>query len=109
MSGEMEIILTGNHIHPHSLKALTSDPRSPTPTLKEAAQAFEAYFIHSLLKELRKTGFQGGIFGKGMGQEIYQSIFDEKIAQKMAESGGIGLANLILRNLSTELKISVER
>lgn len=102
----MKIILNGNHIDP--LKALTPDPRPPTPDLKKAARAFETYFIQSLLKEMRKTQPQGGILGGGAGKEIYQSLFDEKIAQKMTESGGIGLTNLILKKLSTGLKNSGE-
>jgi len=74
--------------------------------VKKAALAFEAYFIQSLLKEMRKAQPQGGLFDGGSGKEIYQSLFDEKIAQKMAESGGIGLSRLIVEKLSTGLKNS---
>lgn len=74
--------------------------------LKKAAIAFEAYFIQSLLKEMRKAQPQGGLFEGGSGKEIYQSLFDEKIAQKMAENGGFGLSELIIKNLSPRLKNS---
>lgn len=75
-----------------------------TLKLKEAAQAFEAYFIQSLLKEMRRTQPKGGLFGEGSGKEIYQSLFDQKIAQKMTESGGIGLSKVIIKNLPPGLK-----
>ncbi len=76
--------------------------------LKKAARAFEAYFIKSLLKEMRKTQPKEGLFGGGAGKEIYQSLFDEKISQKMTESGGMGLSRLIIKKLTTGLKVSGE-
>jgi flagellar protein FlgJ len=71
--------------------------RPPAPALKEAARAFEAYFISSLLKEMRKTIPTGGFVGSGRGQEIYQFLLDEALAKKMSETGGIGLSKLLVQ------------
>jgi len=70
--------------------------------IRKAAQAFEAYFIHSLLKEMRKTVPGGGFLGAGPGKEIYESLLDEALAAKMAEREGIGLAKLLVKKLTDQ-------
>jgi flagellar protein FlgJ len=76
----------------------TDDPEE----IKKAAQAFEAYFISSLLKEMRKTIPKGGFLGAGPGREIYESLLDEALATKMAEREGIGLAKLLVKKLADQ-------
>ncbi|HET6466488.1 MAG TPA: rod-binding protein [Nitrospiria bacterium] len=65
--------------------------------LQDAARAFEAYFLSYMMKEMRKTIPQGGAFGNGPGQEVYQSLFDEALGQAMAQNGGIGLSKLVIQ------------
>jgi len=60
----------------------------------EAAQGFEAYFIEQMLQEMRKTIPKTE--KSGFGNEIYESIIDQALAQKMSENSGIGLARQIL-------------
>lgn len=76
----------------------TGDPEE----IKKAAEAFEAYFIHSLLREMRKTVPGGGFLGSGPGKEIYESLLDETLAVKMAEREGIGLAKLLVKKLAEQ-------
>ncbi len=68
--------------------------------LEEGAKAFESYFVQSLLKEMRKGIHKERAAGSGYGEEIYRSLFDEAIATKISETGGIGLADLLIENLS---------
>lgn len=56
--------------------------------VKKAAEAFEAYFISSLLKEMRKTVPHQGFLESGPGKEIYDALLDETLATKMSERGG---------------------
>lgn len=72
--------------------------------LKKAAQEFESYFISYMLKEMRKTIPADSLFGGGRGEEIYRSFQDEELAKSMVESGGIGLSDIIIRDLSGTLK-----
>ena len=65
--------------------------------LQDAARSFEAFFLSYLMKEMRKTVPQGGAFGNGPGQEVYQSLFDEALGQAMAQNGGIGLSKLVIQ------------
>ncbi|MEK7279812.1 MAG: rod-binding protein, partial [Nitrospirota bacterium] len=75
-----------------------------TNDLKKAAKEFESYFISYMLKEMRKTVPADSLLGGGRGEEIYRSFQDEELAKSMVESGGIGLSDIIIRDLSGALK-----
>jgi len=68
--------------------------------IKKASKEFEAFFIYYLLKIMRKTIPESGLLGSGVEKEIFTSIMDEKIANSMAERGGLGLADFFLKNSS---------
>lgn len=72
--------------------------------LKKAAQEFESYFISYMLKVMRESMPKDSLLGGGKGEEIYRSFQDEELAKRMVESGGIGLTEIIMRNLSRTLK-----
>ncbi len=76
--------------------------------IEEGAKAFESYFIQTLLKEMRKGLSSGSEGGVGLGEDLYQSMFDEAIAQKISEGGGIGLSKMLSEKLSNSLKFSEE-
>ncbi len=76
--------------------------------IEKGAQAFESYFIQTLLKEMRKGLSSGSESGVGLGEDLYQSMFDEAIAQKISEGGGIGLSKMLSEKLSHSLKLSDE-
>ena len=65
--------------------------------LKGAVKDLEALFIYEMLKEMRQTT-QGGFLGKGMGNDIYGSLFDMEIAKVFAERG-LGLGEKILKQI----------
>ena len=70
--------------------------------MAEAAAGFEAYFIQQMLTEMRKTIPKTET--SGFGSAIYESMFDQALAQKMAESSGIGLAKQIEETLGERRK-----
>ena len=68
-------------------------------SVEKAARSFEAYFISSLFNEMRKTIPQGGELGSGMQMGVYQSLFDQALAEKLSQRGGIGLAAYMIRKM----------
>jgi len=80
------------------LKQKSGNPRE----LKQAAEQFEALFIYYMLKTMRKTVPKSGLFGKGLGGEIIQSMFDEKLSEKMALETRLGIAEMVYQQLSGE-------
>ena len=67
--------------------------------LKEACKQFEAIFIEYMLKTMRKTVQKSDLFKREFAEEIYSSILDQKIAEKVADSKGLGLAELLYKEL----------
>jgi len=73
-----------------------------TPTkeakLREACQGFESVFLSKLFSEMRSTIPKDGLL-HGQYEEQYYSMFDKALCDKMSESGGIGLADMMYRQL----------
>lgn len=61
----------------------------------QASQEMESFFIHFLLKEMRKTVPKSGLFGKSQVEEMYTDMLDQQIANNISVAGGFGLANFI--------------
>ncbi len=73
--------------------------------LREACKDFEAVFISKMWKEMKNTVPKGGVFGSRQ-SEMYMSMFDRDFAEKMADSGGIGLGDMLYDQLKDKLKQS---
>ncbi len=68
------------------------------PSLQDAAQGFESVFLSMLLKEMRQTLGPGSLFGNDK-SDIYGGLFDQFMAQHLAQGKGMGLAQALLKQL----------
>ena len=75
--------------------ATPSDTKD-TARAREAALRLEASFLSEMLKAAG-FGAQQGEFSGGLGEEQFASFNRDAIARKMAEAGGIGLAEHFFR------------
>ncbi len=90
-----------NATSPISLK--TDQPgKENAAQLKKAVVNFEALFINQMLKEMRNTISKSGFLHGAPGEDIYTSLFDAELSKLMASSGGIGLENTLLKQLTLE-------
>jgi flagellar protein FlgJ len=69
------------------------DPSDATRRLVEAGQQFEAYFISYLMKVMRET-VPHGIIPNKQGA-YFESFYDQEIGARAAQSGGIGIADMV--------------
>ena len=67
--------------------------------LKKVCADFEALFLARLLKAMRQSGPQSGFFGNDPGREIYQSLMDQELSQKLSQREGLGLGMMIYRQV----------
>jgi len=72
--------------------------------LKKACADFESLFLNYMLKSMRSSVPEGGISGKGEEGKMFQAMFDEKLADEIAGGGGLGLGEILLRQLGERLK-----
>ena len=67
--------------------------------LKEAAVQFESLFLQLKLKEMRNTVPESDLFGNRNAEKLFQSMHDEQLAIEMAGAGGIGLSDVIYKQM----------
>ena len=77
------------------------DPLQRAESTEEAAKQFEGLMLQLMIKEMRKTLPEGGLFS-GSDMEIYQDLLDQAIADNIASGEGLGLAEQIMASLGEE-------
>jgi Rod binding domain-containing protein len=68
--------------------------------LYKVSQEFEAIFIKQMLNVMRKSVSKTGLMDGGMAEEIFEDMLYDEYAQKMAETGSFGIADMIYRQLT---------
>jgi flagellar protein FlgJ len=66
--------------------------------LRQAAEELEGLFLGLLLKSMRGTVSEGGLFKEGTDSKMYKDMFDQEVGRSLARRGGIGLADMIVRD-----------
>ncbi|GAB4175929.1 MAG: hypothetical protein Kow00108_11240 [Calditrichia bacterium] len=85
----------------NQLKAVGKSAHSEKE-IEEAANQFESLFIYQLLKEMRKTIMKSDLLGDGLGGEIFQSMWDEKIAEAVSRSSRLGIAEMVMQSFNPD-------
>ncbi len=67
--------------------------------LKKACADFESIFLTYMLKTMRASASEIDPVGKSHESKILYAMYDEKLSEEIAGSGGIGLANILLEKL----------
>ncbi len=82
--------------------------QNPDAALKAVARQFEGIFMNMLLKSMREATPQDGVFDSEQGK-LYTQLFDQQLAQKLSTGKGIGLADMMVKQLTRSgMKISPE-
>lgn len=81
------------------LKAKAGRNPDDLDTLKQVASQFESMFTQMLLKAQRDAGFGDPLFDSSA-MDFYKDMHDKQLSLHMAENGGVGLADMIVAQLS---------
>ncbi len=73
--------------------------QSPDQALKAAAQQFETVFLNMMLKSMREATPQDGMFDSEQ-TKMFTGMLDQQLAQSMASSRSVGLAEVMVKQLS---------
>jgi flagellar protein FlgJ len=85
-----------------SLQALKAEARNnPEAALEKVAEQFEAVFIKMMLSSMRDALPKEGLFDNNQ-MDTYTEMMDQQMSVKLAEQGGIGLAEVISRQLKMQ-------
>ena len=84
----------------HGLSELRARAKSNSEeALREVAGQFEALFIQMMLKSMRDAGLGEGLMDSEHTQ-TYQAMFDKQISIDLSKRQGLGLAEMMVRQLS---------
>jgi len=85
-------------------------PEQTFNQLKSKAVELEGVFLNTLLSQVASSVDTEGQFGGGYGEETWRGMQAQEFANSMAQAGGIGLSDSILRDLiATQAASSVSQ
>jgi flagellar protein FlgJ len=73
--------------------------QDPEGGLKAAARQFETLLMDMMMKSMRKSA-SGESLLDNEGTRMFTSLLDQEYSHRIAERGGLGLADLIVKQLS---------
>ena len=85
-------------------QAIADNSAANRAAIREAAQEFESFFLQMMFREMRRTTFNEQSFmPKSNAEKIFTDMLDEEVSRAAASSGGIGLADMIYRQMTQNL------
>ena len=91
-----------------SLDALrTQAKQAPDKALEKAAKQFEAVFMNMLMKSMREATPQDGMFDSEQ-TKMFTSMLDQQLSQSVGGTHGIGLAEMMVKQLSRHGKAEAQ-
>ena len=66
---------------------------------RKTGEEFEAFFLSQMLEHMFKGVPTDGYFGGGYGEGVYRSLMLQEYGRALSQSGGIGIADLVTREL----------
>jgi len=71
-------------------------------SLRKVVNQFEALFTQMMLKQMRASLPKGGLFDSNQ-TELYQGMFDQQVSLSLSENSGMGLSELLVKQLGKTL------
>ncbi len=95
-----------------SLQQLKRQAKTDTPeALKQVAQQFEQMFLSMLTKSMRDANESFGEDNVFNSSEVrfYQDMLDSQLTTEMSQSQGVGLADVLVRQLSRQFDVRMDQ
>jgi flagellar protein FlgJ len=85
---------------PQGLDALKAAARQQSPeALREAARQFESLLARMMIRSMREASLGEGLLDSEQG-DLYQDMLDQQLSVELTRGRGLGLADLLIRQLS---------
>lgn len=81
---------------PQAFPIAPAAPDRNGPALREAARQFESVFAQMMLSSMRSTSFGDDLMGDG---GLYRDLYDAEMAKALSSGRGLGIAELMVRQL----------
>ncbi len=77
--------------------------------LRRACGDFEALILKQMISSMRDSIPQSGLLGGGYADKMYQSMRDDQLSREMAGGQGMGLGEVLYRQLSGKSRSTVTK
>jgi Rod binding domain-containing protein len=92
------------------INSLSNKDVASSKELEKAAAGFEALMLHEMLKSMWNTVETTGLLGEDSNEaQIYRDMFNQAIADKIAEERSIGVKDFIRKEIIKHDKASQEK
>ena len=86
------------------LDRLQSAQLSDEQKLREAASDFEAIFAQQMLKSMREATLKSDLIKVSEGERVFREMLDQHRSEQLADSGLLGLGEMIYKQLQPHLR-----
>lgn len=77
--------------------------------LKAVCKDMESVFLNMMMTTMRATVPKDSLLGESNEDNIMKSMLDSEMSKNMAQAGGIGLADLLYRQLSLQQQSAITK
>lgn len=82
----------------NQLRQRAGQSQNEEQTLRQVAGQFESLFVNMMLKSMRQASLAEGLFDSDQ-SKMYQDMADQQLASDLSMRGGLGLQDVIMRQL----------
>jgi len=92
-------------LNPNNLDSLRLQARQGNgkEAIEASAKQFESYFLQMMLRTMRQTLTQDGPLDS-QETKMFSEMFDQQVAQSISQSKGLGLADMLIKQLEFSLE-----
>jgi flagellar protein FlgJ len=103
-----DISTSSSYLDFNALAQLKGDAaRDPSRAVRKTAEQFEAYFIQQMMKTMRESIEKSDLVDGG-NMDMYQDLMDKEVSLQMVKRGGMGLANMMERQMTLAQGLSTQ-
>lgn len=103
MVSNSSVVLSSSPIMSHDMKSIKKQfisEEQKQETYKKTAIEFEEMFLKHFFKHIMPQDRENGYSSKSQSEDIYKSLWTDFVSKEIAENGGIGVAEFVLKQFN---------
>lgn len=85
-------------------QSVTDKKTKDLAALRKSSQEFEALLLMEMLKSMRKSVPDGGLFEKDTSTEIFRDMLDSETAKAASRGKGLGIGEAMYNQLAKQIE-----
>lgn len=106
-AGDLQVLRGASRAE--QLASSVNQPRKDRPQdIQQAAADFEALLLHQMFQSMWATVPQQGLISGGREEQYFRDMFTDGLARDISQGPGIGIKEVIMRELTAKYPSSTE-